>query len=137
MSKIRSYVELSRFKTFEERFAYLKLGGVLGDATFGYDRWLNQLFYKSREWQSVRKQVIIRDNGCDLGIPGFEIVSGLIVHHMNPVTVADLEHGEESVIDPNYLVCTSLRTHNAIHYGDESLLPRGPIVRKKGDTKLW
>lgn len=137
MSKIRSYVELSRFKTFEERFAYLKLGGVLGDATFGYDRWLNQLFYKSREWQSVRKQVIIRDNGCDLGIPGFEIVSGLIVHHMNPVTVADLEHGEESVIDPNYLVCTSLKTHNAIHYGDESLLPRGPIVRKKGDTKLW
>ena len=137
MSKIKSYVELSRFKTFEERYAYLKLGGVLGNATFGYDRWLNQRFYKSREWLSVRKQVIIRDNGCDLGIPGFEIVSGLIVHHMNPVSVEDLRHGEESVFDPNYLICTSLKTHNAIHYGDETLLPRGPIVRKKGDTKLW
>lgn len=137
MSRIRTYIELIQFDTFEERFRYLKLGGVLGEATFGFDRWLNQQFYRSRDWKSVRQQIIIRDDGCDLGIPGFEIASGLIVHHMNPVSVEDLKHGERWVFDPNYLITTSLRTHNAIHYGDENLLPRGPIVRRKGDTKLW
>jgi hypothetical protein len=137
MSKIRTYVELCQFDTFEERYRYLRLRGVLGKSTFGFDRWLNQRFYKSSEWLSVRKQVIIRDNGCDLGIPGYEIASGLIVHHMNPVSFEDLTHGESRIYDPNFLITTSLRTHNAIHYGDEDLLPRGPIIRKKGDTKLW
>ena len=137
LSKIRTYVELSQFDTFEERYRYLRLRGVLGEATFGFDRWLNQRFYKSSEWLSVRKQIIIRDNGCDLGIPGYEIHSGLIVHHMNPVSINDITHGTRDIIDPNFLITTSLRTHNAIHYGDENLLPRGPVVRKKGDTKLW
>jgi len=135
--KIRSYSELRRLDTFEERFFYLELKGTLGASTFGFDRWVNQRFYKSREWLSVREQVIVRDNGCDLGILGFEIYSGLLVHHMNPVSVDDLEHGEEWVIDPNYLITTSLRTHNAIHYGDVTLLPRGPVERKSGDTTLW
>lgn len=137
MSRIRTYSELKRFRTFEERYDYLKLNGILGQATFGFDRWINQRFYKSREWISVRDQVIIRDNGCDLGIPGFEIVSGLIVHHMNPMTSDDIKHSEEWIIDPNFLITASLQTHNAIHYGDEKLLPRGPRIRQPGDTKLW
>lgn len=137
MSRIRTYSELKHFRTFEERYDYLKLNGILGQATFGFDRWINQRFYKSREWISVRDQVIIRDNGCDLGIPGFEIVSGLIVHHMNPMTSDDIKHSEEWIIDPNFLITASLQTHNAIHYGDEKLLPRGPRIRQPGDTKLW
>jgi hypothetical protein len=137
MSKIRVYSELKQLDTFEERYHYLKLAGTLGSATFGFDRWINQRFYASQEWQSVRNQVIIRDNGCDLGILGFEIFSGLLVHHMNPITMKDLKDGEEWVIDPEYLITTSLRTHNAIHYGDDSQLPRGPVKRKFGDTKLW
>lgn len=135
--RIRSYSELRRLETFEERYSYLRLRGSLGVSTFGFDRWINQRFYKSTEWLRVRDQVIYRDQGCDLGIPGFEIYSGLIVHHMNPVTKDDIEHGEEWIIDPEYLITTSLRTHNAIHYGDETLLPRGPVERKAGDTKLW
>lgn len=137
MSRIRTYSELSRLRTFEERYHYLKLNGVIGAITFGFDRWINQRFYKSQEWDSVRNFVIVRDNGCDLGVPGFEIVSGLIVHHINPVSSDDLKHGAEWVIDPEFLITTSLQTHNAIHYGDETLLPRGPVVRKRGDTKLW
>lgn len=135
--KIRTYSELRRLEKFEERYEYLKLDGVLGSATFGFDRWVNQQFYKSREWLSARDQVIVRDNGCDLGLEGFEIYSGLLVHHMNPISIDDLKHGLEWVVNPEYLITTSLRTHNAIHYGDESLLPRGPIERKPGDTKLW
>ena len=122
---------------FEERYHYLKLGGVLGEITFGFDRWINQRFYRSQEWKSVRNFVITRDNGCDLGILGYEIHSGLIVHHMNPISAEDLKHGEEWILDSNYLITTTIRTHNAIHYGDESLLPRGPIERKSGDTTLW
>jgi hypothetical protein len=137
MAKIRSYFELCRLKTFEERYYYLELKGELGLSTFGFDRWINQRFYKSWEWKSVRDQVIVRDDGCDLGIPGYEIHSGLIVHHMNPMSLDDLEHGEDWIIDPNYLITTSLQTHNAIHYGDESQLPRGPVERKSGDTTLW
>lgn len=137
MSWIRTYSELRRLETFEERYRYLALRGTLGERTFGFDRWINQRFYKSREWQRVRNHVIVRDDGCDLGIPGFEIHTGLLVHHMNPISVDDLEHGEDWVVDPNFLITTSLRTHNAIHYGDESLLPRGPIVRQSGDTTLW
>jgi hypothetical protein len=137
MSKIRTYSELSRLETFEERYHYLELKGRVGERTFGFDRWLNQIFYKSREWKRARDYVIVRDNGCDLGVPGFEIHVDLLVHHMNPMTVQDIEAGEEWIIDPEYLITTSLATHNAIHYGDESLLPRGPIVRQPGDTRLW
>lgn len=137
MSKTRSYSELSRLETFIERYHYLELKGTLGTKTFGFDRWINQRFYQSREWKFIRDQVIIRDQGCDLGIEGYEIYSGLVVHHMNPLSVLDLEKGEEWIMDPNFLITTSLRTHNAIHYGDENQLPRGPIVRKKGDTTLW
>jgi hypothetical protein len=137
MTKIRTYSELSNLETFEERFHYLKLQGITGIATFGFDRWINQRFYKSREWKSVRNEVIIRDDSCDLGIPGYEIHSGLLVHHMNPLSLTDLEHGDEWIIDPNFLITTTLRTHNAIHYGNISLLPRDPVVRKAGDTTLW
>jgi len=137
MSRTRTYSELRRLETFEERYHYLELRGYLGESTFGFDRWMNQRFYKSNEWRTVRNQVIVRDNGCDLGVPGFEIYSGLLVHHMNPLSVDDLEHGEEWILDPNFLITTSLQTHNAIHYGDESQLPRGPVERKAGDTRLW
>jgi hypothetical protein len=134
---IRTYSELRRLESFEERFRYLELKGVLGVRTFGWDRWFNQRFYRSSEWKHARDEVIIRDNGCDLGIPGYEIHHGLMVHHMNPLSLNDLKHGEDWVIDPRYLITTSLQTHNAIHYGDETLLPRGPIERKQGDTTLW
>jgi hypothetical protein len=137
MARSRSYSELRRLDTFEERYHYLRLGGTLGLQTFGFDRWVNQRFYKSREWNYVRDHVISRDNGCDLGILGYEIYFDLLVHHMNPISMKDLEHGEDWLIDPNFLITTSRRTHNAIHYGDESLLPRGPIERKSGDTTLW
>lgn len=137
MSKIRTYKELSRLDTFNERYEYLKLNGVVGEDTFGFDRWVNQEFYRSRQWKSIRNEVIVRDNGCDLGIPGFEIHRGLLVHHMNPVLMNDIIHGEEWILDPEFLITTSHRTHNAIHYGDESLLPREPVVRRSGDTTLW
>lgn len=135
--KHRTYLELCQLETFEERYRYLELGGAVGALTFGFDRWVNQGFYHSAEWRSVRNQVIVRDNGCDLGIEGYEIASGLLVHHMNPISLKDIEHGEDWTIDPNFLITTSLSTHNAIHYGDESLLPRGPVERKPGDTTLW
>jgi hypothetical protein len=137
MAKIRTYSELCRYKTLEDRFRYLKLGGLTGVATFGFDRWINQRFYKSNEWKHARDHVIVRDNGCDLGIPGYEIHSGLLVHHMNPVSLDDIKHAEDWLIDPDFLITTSLQTHNAIHFGDESRLPRGPVERKRGDTTLW
>jgi hypothetical protein len=137
MMMVRTYHELSRIETFEDRYSYLKLSGRLGKRTLGFDRWVNQRFYKSREWKRSKNYVITRDNGCDLGIPGYEIYSGLLVHHMNPIMLEDLEQGSEWLLDPNFLITTSLRTHNAIHYGDESLLPRGPVMRTSGDTKLW
>ena len=137
MTKIRSYRELRRLGTFIDRFEYLSLKGNVGESTFGFDRWINQRFYRSYEWKRVRNYVIVRDNGCDLGIEGHEIHTDLLVHHMNPVSLDDIRHGEEWILDPNYLITTSLATHNAIHYGDEKLLPKGPIVRQPGDTKLW
>ena len=137
MSKIRTYNELRYLDTFEERYEYLKVQGVLGAQTFGFDRWANQQFYRSHSWKTVRDQVIVRDNGCDLGVDGYEIHSGLLVHHMNPITLNDLKAGEDWIIDPNFLITTSLRTHNAIHYGDASLLPKAPVVRQRGDTSLW
>lgn len=135
--QVRTYSELKNLVTFEERFDYLKLDGVVGRSTFGFDRWINQYFYRRPEWKSVRDFVIVRDAGCDLGILGFEIHSGLLVHHMNPITAEDIRHGQNWILDPDFLITTSLRTHNAIHYGDKNLLPRGPIARKSGDTKLW
>lgn len=137
MESNRRYSELRRLNTFEERFEYLKLEGVIGNQTFGSDRWMNQCFYALPEWKQVRDEVIVRDGGCDLGVPGFEIRFGLLVHHMNPVTFGDIVHGEAWILDPEFLITTSRRTHNAIHYGDASQTPRGPVVRRPGDTTLW
>lgn len=135
--KIRTYSELSRLETFEERFDYLKLNGRVGAETFGFDRYLNQIFYQSPKWRRARDKVIIRDNGCDLGIEGHEIYDSIIVHHMNPITLEDIEMEREEIFNPEYLICTTKLTHNAIHYGDKNLLPKLPIERKPGDTKLW
>lgn len=135
--KVKTYKEMSRLETFEERFDYLKLNGSVGSDTFGFDRWLNQKFYRSKEWKRRRDQIIIRDNGCDLGIPGREIQGKIIIHHINPITVEDICDITEYLMNPDYLVCTSQNTHNAIHYGDANLLPKDPVTRKPGDTKLW
>ena len=137
MTIVRSYNELRRIDGYEDRFRYLSLNGSVGSSTFGYDRWLNQRFYTSREWRQLRDHVIARDNGCDLGIDGYEIHDKILVHHMNPMIVDDLLAGEESIMDPKFLVVTSHRSHNAIHYGDESLLPRKYTPRERGDTRLW
>lgn len=134
---MRNYKELSQFETFLERFQYLRLDGVVGAQTFGFDRWINQQFYRSQEWKAVREFVIVRDGGCDLGIAGYEIHRGLYIHHMNPMTVEDIRHGNESILDSNFLITVSFKTHNAIHYGNEDLLPRDPVVRRAGDTTLW
>src|SRR3954469_16624518 len=135
--KIRTYSELRRLSTFDERFDYLVLRGEVGVTTFGFDRWINQRFYQSRQWQYVRDRVVFRDGACDLGIPGYEIQAQLLVHHLNPVTAEALQHGEEWILDPEYLITTTHRTHNAIHYGDASLVRRLPVERRPGDTKLW
>lgn len=137
MAKIRTYSELRRIEGFDDRYEYLSLKGVVGETTFGFDRWINQQFYTSREWKYVRSRVILRDYGCDLGVPGYEIFSGLLVHHMNPITLDDIRASEEWILNPEFLITTSLQTHNAIHYGDENQLPRGIVERKPGDTKLW
>jgi hypothetical protein len=134
---IRTYSELKRFETLEERFEYLKLHGRVGQSTFGFDRYMNQQFYTSREWRQVRQKVIVRDNGCDLGIDGYEIHNGLYIHHMNPMTVEDISSGHPTILDPEYLITVTHKTHNAVHYGDASLLARGVVQRKAGDTKLW
>lgn len=118
---IKTYSELITFPTFKERYKYLRIGGVVGQETFGFDRYLNQLFYKSPEWLSVRDQVIFRDSGCDLGIPGREIYSKILVHHMNPITKEDILKRSDLLLDPEYLICTVKRTHDAIHYGDDSI----------------
>lgn len=134
---IRTYSELSMIDDFEERYKYLALNGQVGAATFGYDRWMNQRFYTSREWRSLRHHVIARDEGCDLGVLGYEIHDRIYIHHMNPMSVEDIVHGDESILDPEFLISTTHRTHNAIHYGDEKLLPRPLVDRRPGDTKLW
>lgn len=132
----KTYEELSKLKTFDERFRYLILGGTIGEETFGYDRWLNQNFYTSDVWKRLRRKVIIRDEGCDLGIPGLEIKGRLIVHHMNPVEKLDVLRHSDLLINPDYLICTSISTHNAIHYGDLSILE--PYVeRRPNDTCPW
>jgi hypothetical protein len=135
--KRRSYSELKLRTTFEDRYEYLKLSGEVGKQTFGFDRWINQHFYRSHEWRTARDFVIVRDEGCDLGVLGHEIRRDVMVHHMNPILPEDLVRGEEWVLDPEFLITTCHRTHNAIHYGDASLLPRAPVERRAGDTKLW
>lgn len=137
MTKIRRYNELARLDSFEERFDYLLLGGEVGRATFGFDRYINQSFYTSYEWKRVRDEVIVRDNGCDLGVPGYEIHAALLIHHINPMSVDDILHGEEWILDPQYLITTTHNTHNAIHYGSKSLLPKTVLAREPGDTRLW
>jgi acetyltransferase-like isoleucine patch superfamily enzyme len=134
---IRTYSELLKFQTFEERFEYLVLGGSVGHSTFGFDRYVNQNFYRSHEWKTARNYVIARDFGCDLGVEGFEIHSGILVHHINPMGLDDLTHGEDWVIDPDFLITTTLDTHNAIHYGDARQLRKPYVERSSGDTKLW
>lgn len=135
--KIRTYTELKSLKTFEERFRYLQLRGKLGVETFGFDRYINQIFYNSSEWKRVRNNIIVRDNSCDLGILDRELFGDVRVHHMNPITVDDLETGSDFLFDPEFLICTSLNTHNAIHFGDEKNLIRLPQERRKGDTTPW
>lgn len=137
LNNLRCYRELIRLKTFDERFEYLKLKGIVGEATFGYDRYLNQLLYTSGEWRRIRRDIILRDNGCDLAVKGYDIPDIIIVHHMNPISVEDLIDFSEDVINPEYLICVSHDTHNAIHYGDKGLLTREPIERKPGDTCPW
>jgi hypothetical protein len=134
---IKTYAELRRFDSFEERYEYLRLGGKVGDATFGFDRHINQTFYRSAEWKSVRNEVIVRDNGCDLGVEGYEINGSLLIHHINPLVIKDIVDREEWILNPNYLITTTQATHNAIHFGDSSLLPKPFAPRTPGDTKLW
>lgn len=134
---IRTYSELRRLRTFEERFDYLKLHAGVGEKTFGFERYLNQQFYRSREWKDARDFVIVRDSGLDLGIDGYEIYDRILIHHMNPMRSEDLIHGNEDVVNPEYLITTTHQTHNAIHYGDKSLLPLALVERRPGDTRLW
>lgn len=134
---IRTYSELITLPTFEERYRYLRLEGRVGEETFGFDRCLNQVFYKSKEWRSVRDYVIARDNGCDLGIEGYEIFGQILIHHMNPITKDDILHRKDFILNPEYLITTVKKTHDAIHYGDESLLITAPIERRKNDTCPW
>lgn len=135
--KIRTYSELIKLKTFEERFNYLRLDGKVGDETFGFDRYLNQIFYRSDDWKKVRNYVIIRDNGCDLGVEGREIYGRILIHHMNPINKEDILKRSVYLLDPGYLICTVKNTHDAIHYSDESILITGPIERTRNDTCPW
>lgn len=134
---IRTYSELIKLKTFKERYAYLKIGGRVGEETFGFDRYLNQKFYRSHQWKRIRDEVIIRDNGCDLGIEGHEINSRIIIHHINPITKYDILNKTDMLLNPEYLICTVKNTHDAIHYGDENLLIDEPIIRTQNDTCPW
>lgn len=133
----RRYSELIRIPSFEGRYEYLRLYGTVGQDTFGFDRYINQGFYTSREWKSARQEVLVRDDGCDLGVPGHEINGPVLVHHINPMVVDDITHAEDWIVDPEYLITTTPRTHNAIHYGDAKLLLPPYVARQPGDTKLW
>lgn len=134
---IKTYSELITIDNFKDRFKYLSLSGCVGEETFGYDRYFNQAFYRSIEWRHLRNRLIIRDNGCDLGMDGYEIHGKIIIHHMNPLTIEDIRNGTDYLLNPEYLICTTLNTHNAIHYGDENLLMSDPIERVKNDTCPW
>lgn len=134
----KSYLELSTISTFDDRFKYVKLDGTVGKDTFGFDRYLNQQFYKSKEWKKLREQIIIRDNGCDLGVAGHEISGKIYIHHLNPLSPDDIIESTEKLFDPNNLICVSAETHNAIHYGDESILNKHEVIeRQPGDTCPW
>jgi hypothetical protein len=133
----RSYTNLRKLSSFEERYDYLKLNGEVGTSTFGFDRYINQRFYTSYEWKQARHRVILRDNGCDLGVPGYEIHGDLLIHHINPMVPDDIIHGEEWIFDPEYLITTTPHTHNAIHFGNDSLLPKIVTDRMPDDTTLW
>ena len=133
----RSYSQLSRLSTFEERFDYLSLKGMVAERTFGGERWMNQTFYRSYEWKHVRQVVIARDLGCDLGIEGYDIFDKVIIHHMNPIDRDQIAHADESILDPEFLITVTHNTHNAIHYGDKSKLLTMPIERRPGDHILW
>ena len=137
MTNIRTYSELITFQTFKERYKYLRLRGFVGEETFGYDRYLNQVFYKSREWMDIRDYVIVRDNGCDLGIPGHEIRERILIHHMNPITKEDILRRSDILLNPEYLICVTPNTHRAIHYGNSNLLIKDPIERRPNDTCPW
>lgn len=134
---IRSYSDLERIETFEARYKYLALRGNVGESTFGFDRYINQMFYTSTQWRNLRHHIIARDNGCDLGIEGYEIHGRLYIHHLNPVTADAISQGDPSILDSEFLITTTHQTHNAIHYGDERLLSRPLVPRQAGDTKLW
>ena len=137
MTNIKTYSELITIPTFEERFEYLKLDGRVGAETFGFDRYLNQAFYKSDEWLSIRDYIITRDNGCDLGVEGYEIYGRILIHHMNPITKEDILQRSKFLLDPEYLITTVKRTHDAIHYGNNSIIFEAPIERRKNDTCPW
>lgn len=136
-TSIKSYSELIMLPTFEERFEYLSLNSQVGEETYGFDRWVNQRFYKSSEWKQIRNHVIVRDSGCDLGILGREISDRIIVHHMNPILLRDIQDGTSFLLDPEYLICTCHNTHEAIHYGSADILIKDPVVRKPNDTCPW
>lgn len=133
----RNYHELKKLSTFEERFEYLKLHGTVGKDTFGFDRIFNQQFYRSSEWKRIRNTVIIRDNGCDLGIEGHDIFGKILIHHMNPISIKDIQNSTDFLLNPDYLICVSHETHNAIHYGNKLLIRKAPIERTKNDTCPW
>lgn len=134
---LKTYSELMTFQTFEERFEYLSLKGQVGEETYGFDRWINQRFYRSPEWKSVRDFVIVRDSGCDLGVLGREIRERIIVHHMNPILMRDIQDGTSILLDPEYLITTCHNTHEAIHYGSAEILIKDPVVRRPNDTCPW
>lgn len=134
---IRTYSELIALPTFEERYRYLRLKGRVGEDTFGFERYLNQKFYQSTEWRHFRDSIIVRDMGCDLGVDGYEIRGPIYLHHINPLTPADLKNRAEALMNPENVICVSFNTHNAIHYGDEDLIPKAPIVRTRNDTCPW
>lgn len=137
LMRIKTYSELITFSTFEDRFEYLQLKGIVGQETFGFDRYLNQILYNSKEWKSLRNKIIVRDNGCDLAFEGFEIHGRILIHHINPITIDDVIKRRGIVFDPENLICVTHNTHNAIHYGDKSLLITGPIERRANDTCPW
>lgn len=136
-SSIRTYTELSKLNTFKERYEYLRLDGNVSEETFGFDRMLNQKFYRSAEWKRIRDEVIVRDLGCDLGVEGYDINTKIYIHHMNPITKMDLVDQTEFLLNPEYLICCSFNTHQAIHYGSEDLTPQDPVIRTKNDTCPW
>lgn len=137
MITTRSYSQLQLLSSFEERFEYLSLKGTVGEATFGSDRYVNQKFYRSTQWRNIRNDVIVRDEGLDLGIPGYVIHDNVLIHHMNPISMKDFNESNLDILDPEYLISVSLNTHNAIHYGDLSLIPKQFVERQPGDTRLW